>query len=226
LNKELFDPPGIVRSVDALAELAGRINAEHQQSETALRAGLEHAKKAGELLLEAKEQCGHGKWLPWLKANVKFSERTARRYMTIASRWEELANRSRVSDLSYREALAVLSSPEPEPFAVQPREIEYLPSVLECDDARAEILPTGLKIDGNMTFEQWKEMGAYLTKFARNIKWNNLQIGIWLIECREACLDAGDDWPEWLAKNTGIPMGQAERFMAMVNSPDPEEPRP
>ncbi|HEY7423265.1 MAG TPA: hypothetical protein VH682_03395 [Gemmataceae bacterium] len=56
MERELFDPPAIIKPADALAELAGRINAEHQQAESALRAGLQHAKVAGELLIEAKKQ--------------------------------------------------------------------------------------------------------------------------------------------------------------------------
>jgi hypothetical protein len=112
MNRIPFDPPAIVKSADALTELAGRINAEHRQVETALRAGLEHARAAGELLLQAKAQCGHGHWLEWLKANVAFTDRTARRYMTVASRWEELTDKSdTVSDLSCRDALQLLAAP-------------------------------------------------------------------------------------------------------------------
>jgi hypothetical protein len=95
-----------------LHEPESRSNAEHQQVETALRAGLEHARVADELLLQAKAQCGHGRWLEWLKANVAFTDRTARRYMTIASRWEELTGKSdTVSDLTCRDALQLLSAP-------------------------------------------------------------------------------------------------------------------
>src|SRR5262249_23486427 len=71
-------------------QLAGRINAEHQQGESAFREGLLHAKTAGELLLQAKGQCAHGAWLPWLKANVAFSERTTQAYMRIAREWDTL----------------------------------------------------------------------------------------------------------------------------------------
>jgi hypothetical protein len=101
--------------VPNLAQLAEQINAEHQQVETALRAGLEHAKRAGELLLEAKQQCHHGEWLPWLGANVEFSERTAQAYMRVASRWDELtAKAQHVADLPYREAIGLLAKPAEE----------------------------------------------------------------------------------------------------------------
>ena len=76
--------------VPNMADLAAKINAEHAQAETAWRAGLEHARNAGELLLQAKGQCRHGEWLPWLKENVRFSERTAQAYMQVVKRWDEL----------------------------------------------------------------------------------------------------------------------------------------
>jgi hypothetical protein len=46
--------------VDALGELAGRINAEHAEALSAAQASLVHARNAGLLLLEAKKQCVHG----------------------------------------------------------------------------------------------------------------------------------------------------------------------
>lgn len=39
---------------------------------------------AGKMLIEAKGLCGHGEWLPWLKA-AGIHERTARRYMALAA---------------------------------------------------------------------------------------------------------------------------------------------
>jgi hypothetical protein len=93
-----------------LGDLAERINAEHQQAEVVLRRGLEHAKNAGELLLQAKEHCGHGQWLPWLKENVHFSVRTAQAYMRIAKEWNRLeAKSATVAHLGYREALELLT---------------------------------------------------------------------------------------------------------------------
>jgi hypothetical protein len=46
-----------------MKDLAERINAEHGKAERALRSGVEHAARAGELLLKAKEKIGHGGWL-------------------------------------------------------------------------------------------------------------------------------------------------------------------
>jgi hypothetical protein len=47
-------------------------------------AGLEHYRRAGELLIEAKSQLQHGEWRAWLKRNFILSHETARRYMTLA----------------------------------------------------------------------------------------------------------------------------------------------
>jgi hypothetical protein len=82
--EDLF-PPAAVRRVDDLAELAARINAEHAAGEHATRKGLEHFHACGLALLGAKERCGHGGWLPWLKNNCPgVGERKARRYMELA----------------------------------------------------------------------------------------------------------------------------------------------
>ena len=67
-----------------LPALAANIAAEHQQAQASMQKGLEHALKAGELLVEAKKLVTHGKWLPWLEANCPFPERTAQLYMRVA----------------------------------------------------------------------------------------------------------------------------------------------
>jgi len=51
----------------ALDDIATAINREHMEVGASLRRGLEHARRAGELLIQAKGQVGHGEWLPWLK---------------------------------------------------------------------------------------------------------------------------------------------------------------
>jgi hypothetical protein len=90
--------------------LAAAINEAHRRVEESARAGAEHARQAGELLLQAKAQVEHGAWLPWVKANCQFSERTARAYMRMASNWPVIeANRQRAADLSMREALKLLA---------------------------------------------------------------------------------------------------------------------
>ena len=73
-----------------------------------MRRGLEHALRAGELLIEAKAGLAHGQWLPWLKENCSdVSERSAQNCMRMAREVAKLepSNAKRVADLSFRDAL-------------------------------------------------------------------------------------------------------------------------
>jgi len=47
-------------------------------------AGREHYRRAGDMLIEAKELVGYGNWSRWLTKNFDLSERQARRYMHYA----------------------------------------------------------------------------------------------------------------------------------------------
>jgi Protein of unknown function (DUF3102) len=97
---------------NSLADLAGRINAAHVAAAAALKSSVGHAMLAGELLLEAKEQVGHGEWLPWLKTNFPFSDRTAPLYMQIARKRADVeAKIATVANLTLRD---VFAEPEPE----------------------------------------------------------------------------------------------------------------
>jgi hypothetical protein len=110
VRTELLEPPAIVRESQDLATLAAKANAAHAAVEKAARESLEHARAAGESLLKAKAQCGHGKWLAWLKANVECSPRTAQAYMQICRKFDELKCAT-VAHLGFREALALLAAP-------------------------------------------------------------------------------------------------------------------
>jgi hypothetical protein len=116
MNKSnvLVSPPALVMPSVELASLASRINAEHAASEAALQQGLIRGKTAGELLIQAKERVPHGQWLQWLGANVKFTRRTATRYMQLAAKWDIVSH----SD-SMTEALAILAEPDSEPELVE-----------------------------------------------------------------------------------------------------------
>jgi hypothetical protein len=69
----------------ALDALAAQINAEHDECTAAFKRGLDHAMRAGDLLIQAKALVGHGKWLPWFREHCPYmSERTAQVYMRLA----------------------------------------------------------------------------------------------------------------------------------------------
>lgn len=96
----------------SLSALAEQINEENRLCEESLRAGLEHALRAGALLLEAKARCDHGTWGAWLRENCEVSERTAQAYMRVARERPALESKTqRVADLSFRAALQELAAP-------------------------------------------------------------------------------------------------------------------
>src|SRR5262245_40621328 len=95
---------------NSLADLAAQIRAEHEATSAALKSSVEHAIKAGDLLLEAKAQIKHGQWLPWLQEHCELSERSAQLYMRIAKEREtiEAQIRNGVADLTLNQAAALL----------------------------------------------------------------------------------------------------------------------
>jgi hypothetical protein len=128
-----------VALASSLAKLAAQIKTEHLAVEQSLKAGVEHARHAGELLLNAKMQVKHGEWLPWLKMNCKISEWSAQSYMRIAARYEELKAKSgTVTDLSYRDALKLLAD---QPTRIQV-EITETPPTTETTSVHTVVIPT------------------------------------------------------------------------------------
>ena len=61
-----------------------------------LREGIE----IGKLLTEQKKSLKHGKWIPWIKANMPFTDQTARNYMELYIRRGLFAKSKTVLDLS------------------------------------------------------------------------------------------------------------------------------
>jgi hypothetical protein len=106
--------PPIDRS-NHLGDLAARIIEEHAQVNLAVRNALARAMNAGDMLAEAKERVGHGRWESWLKKTCNIPPRTASRYILLAeNRGLIEANSATVADLTVRGALRLLR-PKPKP---------------------------------------------------------------------------------------------------------------
>lgn len=107
----------VVSEVEQIHTTAERINALHAAAAEASSTALECARRCGELLQFAKEQMPHGKWLPWLRENTTVSERTAQRYMWLASHWDEIRakNPTHVSEMSLRGAMQSVCGSLPRP---------------------------------------------------------------------------------------------------------------
>jgi hypothetical protein len=91
-------------------DLARKIAAAHTLAQQHAGAAAHYAIEVGELLIEAKATLPHGKWLPWLRENLPFSDRTAQAYMRLATHTPPQM-RSGAADLSVREVLAHVARP-------------------------------------------------------------------------------------------------------------------
>lgn len=110
--------------MNELMSLAAGINREHNLAEQMAKSAIEHALKAGELLIQAKAQCKHGGWLPWLEGSLDIGARQAQKYMRLFTHRETLANASDNSHLTIDTALAAIAAPrETEQPDKQPHEM-------------------------------------------------------------------------------------------------------
>ena len=101
----------MVTTINNLADLSARINEAHRLAIEHAGNAIEQAIACGQMLLEAKAKVSHGKWLPWLRDNITFGERSAQGYMRIAQRVPPQI-RNGVADFpSLRAALHALATP-------------------------------------------------------------------------------------------------------------------
>lgn len=105
-----------VREIESPVDLATAINDEHRKCGEALLTALDHAMRAGDLLIKAKAEIGHGNWQAWIKENFEGSLRSAQEYMRLAKKREEVeAEKARSSaPLSIDRALRAIAAPKKE----------------------------------------------------------------------------------------------------------------
>ena len=129
-------------NLPALDALADQINAEHEACHSAMQKGLRHALEAGRLLLEAKKGLPHGEWLPWIEGNCPdIGQRTSQNYMRLASEMPKLepAKAQRVADLSYRDAIRVISQDTSSIAASEPNDQAVMIETLETGGSIHEV---------------------------------------------------------------------------------------
>ena len=96
--------------LSTIAHIATEINEAHALAMEHAGAAVANGIRVGQLLLEAKTKVPHGQWLPWLRANVTFSDRTAQSYMRIAHK-SPPEIRNGAADLSLRKATRLIAGP-------------------------------------------------------------------------------------------------------------------
>jgi Protein of unknown function (DUF3102) len=92
-----------------LAVLAVEIRTEVAAAEEDFQSAVQHAIRAGALLIEAKAQVKHGQWLPWLEGNFPASSRSAQGYMRLAKNAEDA---QALAHLGIEGALKQLAEPK------------------------------------------------------------------------------------------------------------------
>lgn len=98
--------------------LAARITLAHRAALGAAQTAIEHARRAGELLLEAKATTQHGQWLPWLAEHCpEVGARQAQKYMRLVSGWPAIEpNANCDSYLTIDGALELIATPKDGPL--------------------------------------------------------------------------------------------------------------
>lgn len=88
-----------------IVNIADEINREHSLAMNHADRAIDHAKRAGALLLQVKNSLPHGEFLPWLAANITVSVRQSQRYIRAAlgkpMPVRAIANTTPVSDLDW-----------------------------------------------------------------------------------------------------------------------------
>jgi len=104
---ELTPPAAVVQVEASLAALAKRINQNHEAGCAELVGSLERFRDVGIDLVAVRERtkASHA-WMKWLKDNVKFAQRTAYNYITLAENWDRITPVfATVANTGLREAL-------------------------------------------------------------------------------------------------------------------------
>jgi hypothetical protein len=93
-----------------LAALAEQIQDEVGHIESALRTSLEHARRCGELLTQAHEQCQREQkpWEAWVESNTGLSKTCASNYRRIFREWDRIKS-ANLADLGVSGALKLLA---------------------------------------------------------------------------------------------------------------------
>jgi len=89
------------------ADTAEEINRLHADILSHARQSVENAIRIGEILSHVKESLKHGEWLPWIKANVPFSDQSARNYIRCCDHRDQLKFKN---DLNLSDAYALALS--------------------------------------------------------------------------------------------------------------------
>jgi hypothetical protein len=116
--------------ITKLKREADEIRQLHNEIMAAAKSSLEKGIRVGEKLIAVRDSLKHGEWLPWLKINAPFSDRTARNYIRLYENREQLKLET-VSDLSgaYRLLSPPIETAERIPQSESPPLVDILDEI-------------------------------------------------------------------------------------------------
>ncbi|MCX5804312.1 MAG: DUF3102 domain-containing protein [Proteobacteria bacterium] len=134
----------------------------HQKIMLSIKSTLGDAIRIGELLKEQKDRLPHGAFTLWIKANLLFTDRTARNYMKVFENREQLKTES-VSVLTG--AYRMLSVPK------EAEQEELFKAGLQ------KYIGEGINLDEALNIVEWDEKYAVLNKklVALGTEWETLK---------------------------------------------------
>jgi|WetSurMetagenome_2_1015567.scaffolds.fasta_scaffold109152_1 hypothetical protein len=103
--------------------VVSEVNRLHAEIAADLKMTLEKVLRIGELLYQQKAAMKHGEFIPWMKANLTFTDRTARNYMKMWRQRDRLKTEG-ISDLTGAYKM-IEPPPEEESFEDIIREIGF-----------------------------------------------------------------------------------------------------
>lgn len=92
--------------VVSIADAGDELNRLHSDIENKMRSTVADAIRAGEILAQVKERLPHGDFLPWIKLNCRFSERTAYNYIGLHGHSSKIATVANLQD-AYKQVEAL-----------------------------------------------------------------------------------------------------------------------
>jgi hypothetical protein len=116
------------------SEIIKQVTTLHDRLLDYSKKSLADAIEAGELLTSLKAARPHGEWLTFVKLQLPFEERTARRYMWVCEHREELLSKSdTVSDLTLKGAYRLLNKPREKDPVAKGKNDNFLPPGVKLD---------------------------------------------------------------------------------------------
>jgi hypothetical protein len=161
---------GYVGEIESSVDLVTAINDEHRRCDEAVSTALDHAMRAGDLLIEARADIGHGNWQAWIEENFEGSLRRAQEYMRLAKNRESIeAEKARSSALlGIDRALRAIAAPKQKNSSDASEAAEPLDERIIA--VRQEIVRDGEKPDEEIAAELQVEVEK-VAKQRRDIEW-------------------------------------------------------